>query len=197
MNIRNNILLSLLIGGLTFNVSAQKADPGPMPAVEDADVEPTEDADVELTEDADIQDAAEKPQQPQLHLQLNGDMLSLSGVADANFAVVLGLQLKTYPLPGGAKLHVDPLVVLIQGQFDATGDYEHSLISIVPAQFNEEITFYAQAVSESAGKYSTSNVLTIVFDGVSIYEKPTITSMVEVPTWVPQSQNAIRRQLVA
>ena len=211
MNIRNSILLSLLIGGLTFQATAQKNKPtneettqqvGPeaqvQPPLENGDENykgdvqsPDENGDVSGPD-------GEQSQADELHLQLDGKVLRVTGGSSGKIAILLGLEKKTFPLQGGAQLLLDPLAILVQGQLDEEGEFEIRLTLDTESPAIEPIKFYAQAISQSddTGDFSTSSLLELEFDGTTVYETEEV-GMVHVPTWVPEAQTAIRRQLVA
>lgn len=73
--------------------------------------------------------------------------------------ILLGLLERSYWLPGGALLKVEPLVLLARGEFDADGewsfDFGHLITAILPP------IVFAQAISTvlDSTDFKTSNVV--------------------------------------
>jgi hypothetical protein len=99
----------------------------------------------------------------QLHLVIEGHDFSIrGGEAGEACAILVGLELMAYPLPGGEELNIFPLLVVAQGQFDESGEF--SVMIGYDAKMLSPVAYHLQAVSvDENGQFWTSNVQTLDF----------------------------------
>ena len=91
------------------------------------------------------------------------DLRVSGGEASDACAVLLGLSLRTTPLPGGARLLIDPLAILTIGRLDAKGEL-HLLLGY-DAKMLDKIRYHFQAVTvgQLDGAFRATNVGTLDF----------------------------------
>ena len=114
---------------------------------------------------------AERAQRPALELRIVDEGFHVSGgESGAPCVILIGLERGLIALPG-ARILVNPLLILWDGRFDSDGEYRWQLPPQGPDP-DEAILFYAQAVTatESLSEYRASNVVYAEFDGKSLSE---------------------------
>ena len=144
---------------------------------------------------------AERVQRPALELRIEDDGFHVSGgESGAPCVILIGLERGLIALPG-ARILVNPLLILWDGHFDSDGEYRWRLEAQVTDQ-DEAILFYAQALTateEDLSEYTASNVVYAEFNGMSFREmdEPTPVTQPVVSAWKIQPQWATRRLAVA
>jgi hypothetical protein len=168
MKSNSKIVSALFIGSL-FLSSSLVAQEGASTAELDASVktQPLDSAiDTQpVDSDIDTQGTSNFGGEP-LRLSIEGhDFTIHAGEAGELCAILVGLELMSTPLLGGAELHIAPLLVLAQGRFDESGEFTVRIG--YDAKMVAGYKFYLQAIAyESASRrYWTSNVETLDFSG--------------------------------
>ena len=119
--------------------------------------------------DGDDDDAVSEgipPQPVPLELEIRGhDWHVTGGIAGGRVAILMGLELSPFTLPGGAEITIVPLAVLSSGVFGQFGEFIFTLGYDAKAVQGLKVHF--QAISEDAeGRLRTSGHRTLDFTSI-------------------------------
>jgi len=104
----------------------------------------------------------------QFHGQGN-DLLIMGGNPGDFCAVVAGFEMTQIPLPGNAMLRVDPLVLVVLGEFDS--NYHFELRLTYGGEPIQRASALVQALTvDNNGMFGSSNVGAVDFDGMRNFE---------------------------